>query len=55
MTGISIAIDNPATGDYYTITDKTETGFKIAVYNNSNSVVTDRYITYIATGLGEKL
>ena len=42
-----------ATGDYYTITSKSKTGFTITFYNSSGSAQ-DRNFDYVAKGYGLK-
>ena len=46
---LGLAIDNMATGDYYTITSKTASGFQVNFFNSSNSAI-DRQFDYIARG-----
>lgn len=48
---ISIGIDDMQSGDYYVITDKTKTGFKIEFKNSSDNTVA-RSFDYIARGHG---
>jgi len=50
---VGIAAQNMATGDYYTITSKTKTGFTITFYNNS-AVAQDRTFDYVSKGYGLK-
>jgi len=50
---IGIAAQNMATGDYYTISSKTKTGFTITFYNSSASAQ-DRTFDYVAKGYGLK-
>lgn len=50
---VGIAAQNMATGDYYTISSKTKTGFTITFYNNS-AVAQDRTFDYVAKGHGLK-
>ena len=46
---LGLAIDNMASGDYYTITNKTASGFQVNFFNSSNSVI-DRQFDFIARG-----
>ncbi len=50
---LGIAAQNMATGDYYTITSKTKTGFTITFYNSS-AAAQDRTFDYVAKGHGLK-
>ena len=50
---VGIAAQNMATGDYYTITSKTKTGFTITFFNSSASAQ-DRTFDYVAKGYGLK-
>jgi len=50
---VGIAAQNMATGDYYTITSKTKTGFTITFYNSS-AAAQDRNFDYVAKGYGLK-
>lgn len=51
---VSITPYNMATGDYYTVTLQTRTGFTVTFYNSSNAVVS-RNFTYSATGYGREI
>lgn len=51
---VGITAYNMATGDYYTVTSQTSTGFTVTFYNSSNAVVS-RNFTYIATGYGREI
>ena len=46
---LGLAIDNMTTGDFYTITNKTASGFQVNFFNSSSSAV-DRQFDYIARG-----
>jgi hypothetical protein len=48
---VGIATQNMQTGDFYTITSKTRTGFTINFFNSSGSAV-DRTFDYISKGFG---
>ena len=48
---LGIAAQNMATGDYFTISSKSATGFSIAFLNSSASGV-DRTFDYVAKGYG---
>ncbi len=50
---LGIAAQNMVTGDYYTITSKTKTGFTITFYN-SGGAAQDRTFDYVAKGHGLK-
>ena len=50
---VGIAAQNMATGDYYTISSKTKTGFTITFYNSS-AAAQDRTFDYVAKGYGLK-
>ena len=50
---IGIAAQNMATGDYYTITSKTKTGFTITFYN-SGGAAQNRTFDYVSKGYGLK-
>ncbi len=52
--GVTIAAHNMATGDYWTITGKTNAGFTITFYNSSNATVV-RTFDWNATGFGKQL
>tara|TARA_R100001594_G_scaffold30570_1_gene57165 strand:+ start:22507 stop:25443 length:2937 start_codon:yes stop_codon:yes gene_type:complete len=49
---VGISAQNMATGDYYTITNKTVSGFTIEFFNSSGSTV-NRTFDYIAEGAGQ--
>jgi len=51
IPSLGIAAQNMATGDYYTITSKSVTGFSITFYNSS-AVAQDRTFDYVAEGYG---
>ena len=46
---LGLAIDNMTTGDFYTITNKTASGFQVNFFNSSSSAV-DRQFDFIARG-----
>ena len=46
---LGLAIDNMASGDYYTITSKNASGFQVNFFNSSNSAI-DRQFDFIARG-----
>ena len=50
---VGIAAQNMVTGDYYTITSKTKTGFTITFYNSGGAAL-DRTFDYVAKGHGLK-
>ena len=50
---VGIAAQNMVTGDYYTITSKTKTGFTITFYNSS-AAAQDRTFDYVSKGYGLK-
>jgi hypothetical protein len=50
---VGIAAQNMATGDYYTISSKTKTGFTITFYNSS-AAAQDRTFDYVSKGYGLK-
>ena len=50
---VGIAAQNMATGDYYTISSKTKSGYTITFYNSS-AVAQDRTFDYVAKGYGLK-
>ena len=50
---VGIAAQNMATGDYYTISSKTKTGFTITFYN-SGGAAQDRDFDFVAKGYGLK-
>lgn len=52
LTGVSLAIDDLATGDYYGITSKSRTGFSVTFYDAAG-VAVDRTFDYVAKGYGE--
>ena len=52
LQGIGIAAQNLVSGDYYTITSKSVSGFTITFYNSSD-VAVDRTFDYVARGYGE--
>ncbi len=51
LQGVSIAAQGLATGDYYTITGKTEAGFTIAFKNAAGGSIS-RTLDYVAKGYG---
>jgi len=51
---IGITAFNMATGDYYTISNVTRTGFQVVFRNSANAAV-DRNFTYTAVGYGREL
>ena len=51
LQGLGIAAENMATGDYYTLTSKSETGFTIQFFNASNAAI-ERRFDYVAKGYG---
>ena len=52
LQGIGIAAQNLVSGDYYTITSKTVSGFTITFYDSGDNAV-DRTFDYVARGYGE--
>ena len=50
---VGIAAQNMSTGDYYTVSSKTKTGFTITFYNSS-AAAQDRTFDYVAKGYGLK-
>jgi hypothetical protein len=52
LQGIGIAAQNLVSGDYYTITSKTVSGFTITFYDINDNAV-DRTFDYVARGYGE--
>jgi len=50
---IGVSIEDMATGDYYTITNKTTNGFNIEFLDRSDNTV-NRTFDYVATGYGSK-
>jgi len=52
LQGVGISAQNLASGDYYVITNKSETGFTITFKDSSNAVV-NRTFDYVAKGFGE--
>ena len=51
LEGLGISADNLATGDFYEIVSKSETGFTIRFKNSSGTVV-DRTFGFVAKGFG---
>ena len=51
---LTIAAQNLATGDFYTITSKSATGFTIEFFNSGGSTV-DRTFDYVANGQGRAI
>ena len=51
VQAVGISTDNLATGDYYTITSKSATGFTVTFRNSSGTIV-DRTFDYVAKGYG---
>jgi hypothetical protein len=51
LQGLGISADNLATGDFYEITSKSETGFTIKFKNSGGSVI-DRNFGFVAKGFG---
>ena len=52
LQGVGISAQNLSSGDYYVITNKSETGFTITFKDSSNAVV-NRTFDYVAKGFGE--
>jgi hypothetical protein len=52
LQGVGISAQNLTSGDYYAITNKSETGFTIEFFNSSNATVS-RTFDYVARGYGE--
>jgi len=52
LQGVGISAQNLATGDFYAITNKSETGFTIEFFNSSSATVS-RTFDYVARGFGE--
>ena len=53
LQGVGISASNLASGDFYAITNKSETGFTIEFFNSSSATVS-RTFDYVARGYGEK-
>jgi hypothetical protein len=53
LQGVGISAQNLASGDFYAITNKSETGFTIEFFNSSSATVS-RTFDYVARGYGEK-
>ncbi len=51
---VTIAAQNLATGDFFTITSKSATAFTIEFFNSSGSTI-DRTFDYVATGQGKAI
>ena len=51
LKGVAVSGQDMATGDYYAITSKSETGFTLTFYNSSNAAV-ERTADYVAIGYG---
>ncbi|MFM1951167.1 MAG: hypothetical protein RL418_854, partial [Actinomycetota bacterium] len=54
LQGVGIAASNLASGDYYTITSKTASGFTITFYDSGDNAV-DRTFDWVARGYGEAI
>jgi hypothetical protein len=52
LQGVGISAQNLASGDFYAITNKSETGFTIEFFNSSGATVS-RTFDYVARGFGE--
>jgi hypothetical protein len=52
LQGIGVAAQNLVSGDYYTITSKTVSGFTITFYDINDNAV-NRTFDYVARGYGE--
>jgi len=52
LGGVGISAQNLASGDFYAITNKSETGFTIEFFNSSSATVS-RTFDYVARGFGE--
>ena len=52
VPAIGISAQNLATGDFYTITNKTVSGFTIEFFNSSGSTI-NRTFDFIAEGVGQ--
>ena len=53
LQGVGISASNLASGDFYAITNKSETGFTIEFFNCYSETVS-RTFDYVARGYGEK-
>jgi hypothetical protein len=51
---VAISAQNMATGDYFTLTSKSRTGFTIQFFNSSNTAVS-RTFDWVARGFGEQI
>ena len=51
LKGVAVSGQDMATGDYYRITSKSETGFTLTFYNSSNAAI-ERTADYVAIGYG---
>jgi hypothetical protein len=52
LQGVGISAQNLASGDFYAITNKSETGFTIEFFNSASATVS-RTFDYVARGFGE--
>jgi hypothetical protein len=52
LQGVGISAQNLASGDFYAITNKSETGFTIEFFNSSSATLS-RTFDYVARGFGE--
>ena len=53
---IGLALTGLGTGDYYTITSKTHTGFTITVYDSTNTqLTTPTQLDYVVKGFGKEI
>lgn len=52
LQGVAITAQNLQTGDYFTVTSKSATGFTVTFYDSSDIIV-DRTFDYTAKGYGE--
>ena len=51
---VAISSSDMGTGDFFTVTSQTRTGFTVSFFNSSNTAVT-RTCTYTATGFGREI
>jgi hypothetical protein len=52
LQGVAITAQNLNTGDYFTVTSKTATGFTVTFYDSGDNMV-NRTFDYTAKGYGE--
>ena len=51
VPSVTVTMQNPSAGDYYVVTNKTNTGFTVRAYNSSGNAISNKIIDWSATGV----